>query len=144
MLDGSIGEIDRKLVRGLYKYAKTWEELRQINTQQNQALQMIMDAGAGGIWFSSNRDTVIDSGASQVYNNQDTLFEDMKRQLATLIAIGTKIEKELVDETSRLISRVILYLLHWADTTLTLFRRTTSFLSMKHIALETKMRVLKD
>lgn len=89
MLEESFGEIDRKLVRGLYKYAQTWEELRRVHTQQLDALQLIMQDKEDGIWF--------DKGYG---------FADIEALLKSFTIIQMKIKKELVEETSELISRV--------------------------------------
>lgn len=88
-MEESFGEIDRKLVRGLYKYAQTWEELRRIHAQQLDALQLILQAGADGIWFDS-----------------ENSFEEISAHLRSFKMFETKIKKELVEETSELISRV--------------------------------------
>ncbi|KAL0631724.1 hypothetical protein Q9L58_009399, partial [Maublancomyces gigas] len=96
VLEESFGEIDRKLVRGLYKYAQTWEELRRVHTQQLDALQVIMEDGANGIWFSTNQVEVVD---------RDEGFAKISAFLRSFSMIEKKIKKELVEETSELISR---------------------------------------
>lgn len=101
MLEESFGEIDRKLVRGLYKYAQTWEELRRVHTQQVDALQLLIKDGAAGIWFRTTQD----EGA-----NGQTRFDVVGALLESFNKIETKIKKGLVEETSELISRVSLNL----------------------------------
>lgn len=103
VLEESFGEIDRKIARKLYKYAQTWEQLRQVHTQQLEALQDIVRDGQTGIWFNPNRNlNVVDQ--PELEESQD--FKDMAALLTSLEIIGTKIDLELVQETSALISRV--------------------------------------
>lgn len=102
-MEESFGEIDRKIARKLYKYAQTWEQLRQVHTQQLEALQDIVRDGQTGIWFNPNRNlNVVDQ--PELEESQD--FKDMAALLTSLEIIGTKIDLELVQETSALISRV--------------------------------------
>lgn len=89
-MEESFNEIDKKLVRELYKYAQTWEQLRRVHTQQLEALQHVISDGA----------------------NETRIFTKPEQQeiaalLKSLEIIGTKIDEELVKETSSLISRVI-------------------------------------
>lgn len=104
VLEESFGEIDRKIARKLYKYAQTWEQLRQVHTQQLEALQDIVRDGETGIWFNTNRNSNLVDQPEQLEESQD--FKDMAALLKSLDIIGTKIDLELVQETSALISRV--------------------------------------
>lgn len=103
-MEESFGEIDRKIARKLYKYAQTWEQLRQVHTQQLEALQDIVRDGETGIWFNTNRNLTVIDQPEQLEESQD--FKDMGALLKSLDIIGTKIDLELVQETSALISRV--------------------------------------
>lgn len=100
-MEESVEAIDRKLVRGLYKYAQTWEELRRVHTQQVDALQVLMKDGAEGIWFKTNQDEGADGA---------TRFAEVGALLESFNKIETRIKQGLVEETSELISRVSLSL----------------------------------
>lgn len=140
-MEESSGEIDRKLVRELYQYAQTWEELRQVYAQQFGALQLIVDSGANGIWLSTNKLTKVGTGG---VTDQTKSLDDIKVLCQSLKTIGTKIDLELVQETTALISRVILNNFLLPCIRLMAIRPTASFRLMKHTDPDIRMRALKD
>lgn len=111
-MEESFGEIDRGIVRDLYKYAQTWGELSQVLTQQVEALGQLVKAGESGIWFTAGRDTAIVAGAVALGQSKSNRFEEVEVLTQSLRLIGERIDVELVKETSALIDRVIIITTH--------------------------------
>lgn len=107
VLEESEAEIDRKLVRKLFKYAQTWEQLRRVQQQQLEALQRIVpdNLKERNIWFETNRASA-NPGLSGL-GVESKGVEEMRAVLVELTEVGEKIDVQLVKETRELIQRVI-------------------------------------
>lgn len=128
-MEESFGEIDRRIVRDLYRYAQTWGELSQVLMQQVEALGQLINAKESGIWFTAGRHTAIVAGGVAFGQSQTNRFEEVEVLTQSLRLIG-----ERIDHYNNLL----------LCTKLTFLRPIALFRLTKHTGLETRMRVLRD
>ena len=87
-------EIDRALVRKLFRSTKIWETLRQVHQEQYESLKCLEKHVEGGIWFR---------GLEKMSDVESSLAGKSLRRLKN---IGEKISKDLIKESRDLIDRV--------------------------------------
>lgn len=116
VLEGSSHEIDRELVRKLYKLSQILAEIRRVHSQQFEALQSIVNDGQNGLWFTAGkRPGKAGQQLSEITNDPSAVqaprknerFSIVVRLLKSLKKIGHKIEVDLVAESTALIDKVV-------------------------------------
>lgn len=99
--------MDRELVRKLFKYAETWEQLRRVQQQQLEALQSItIDLEGSVIWFGIDQPPAEPISPEEQVETQG--LKEMRSLLKELTGIGEKIDIHLVKETREIIQRAVL------------------------------------
>lgn len=120
MLEGSSNEIDRELVRKLYKLSQILAEIRRVHSQQFESLQNIVNSGQNGLWFTAgqrlgrvSRQPSESSSNPRIIEplHKNATFASVVRLHKSLKKIGHKIDVDLVAESTALIDKVLRNLL---------------------------------